>query len=137
MKLTKTPFFRGGGKLRGLAVAAAIGMSSVAAFGIDILDYAPAERIILTNRHVLVFRESGSIRIPAAGTVDILLVGGGGGGGANYSGQLQQGGGGGGGGGVVYKTAFSVTPGTYPLTVLFDTTVSGITKSPEGLVYPE
>ena len=69
------------------------------------------------DRWFLIYRQNGTVTVNQSGTIDILLVGGGGGGGRNNAGQLQQGGGGGGGGGVVYKTSFSVTPGTYQVTV--------------------
>ena len=116
MKLTKALFFSVG-ELKGLAVALVIGMASVAAYGLDITGDTTCERVMRPDRWFLIYRQNGTVTVNQSGTIDILLVGGGGGGGRNYSGQLQQGGGGGGGGGVVYKTSFSVTPGTYQVTV--------------------
>jgi len=100
--------------MRRMMIACAALMTAMATYGLQILDYSPAERIVLTNRHVLVFRSSGSLTLPTAGTVDVLVVGGGGGGGANSS---NYGGGGGGGGGVIHRRSFVVSAGTYSVSV--------------------
>ena len=49
--------------------------------------------------------------VTSGGSVQVLVVGGGGGGGGNYTG------GGGGAGGAVFNSAFSITSGTYSVTV--------------------
>lgn len=70
-----------------------------------------------SGRTIYIYRQSGSITVTEAGTVDILLVGGGGGGGASYSSDDRFTGGGGGGGGVLYSQSVAVSPGTYSITV--------------------
>ena len=118
MTTTKTLFCRRMDKsLKALVVVLAIGMASVAAYGLGITGDATCERILRPDRWFLIYRQSGTLNIAEAGTIDILLEGGGGGGGQNKPSELQQGGGGGGGGGVVYKTSFAVTPGSYQVTV--------------------
>jgi len=58
------------------------------------------------------FTSSGTLEIASAAlTCDVLVVGAGGSGGRNF------GGGGGGGGGVLYKTAESISVGTYAVTI--------------------
>ena len=74
-----------------------------------------AERIVLSNRVVLVYSASGTITVCKSGVVDVLVVGGGGGGGANSS---TYGGGGGGAGGVIYTKSFAVTARDEPYTVV-------------------
>ncbi len=56
------------------------------------------------------FSAPGNFIAPTPGTIEVFLVGGGGGAGAPL-------GSGGGGGGLVYHSAFSITSGTYPVTV--------------------
>lgn len=56
------------------------------------------------------FESSGTISFPKGGLIDVLVVGGGGPGGKGHSG-------GGGAGGVIYETDFSVSAGSYAVTV--------------------
>jgi hypothetical protein len=65
------------------------------------------------RRHT--YLTSGTLNVTMGGLVDVLVVGGGGGGaGGNPS---SDGNGGGGGGGVIFRSGFTVTPGTYTITV--------------------
>ena len=57
------------------------------------------------------FTTSGSFQMLASGTVQMLLVGGGGGGGCGYEG------GGGGAGGLIYQSSYTISPGTYTVTI--------------------
>ncbi len=56
------------------------------------------------------FTSNGTINFLQGGNVEVLVVGGGGGGGSDM-------GGGGGGGGVIINNSFTVTPGSYNITV--------------------
>lgn len=68
---------------------------------------------ITTNgvRRIHTFTGDGTFTLPAAATVDYLVVGGGG------SGGYYACGGGGGGGQVIHRTSITLTAGTYPVVV--------------------
>ena len=61
------------------------------------------------------FTSNGTFSVSEGGTVDVLLVGGGGGGGDEFTGGTTAGGGG--GGGVLYVNNYSVSSGSYSITV--------------------
>jgi len=82
----------------------------------DMVCAGGAGRIAGDPRILFVYRQNGTVVIPRAGTVEVLLVGGGGGGGVRTSADQMQAAGGG-GGGVVYKKAIRVAAGTYAVTV--------------------
>ena len=117
MKITRTAKNRRetAGKL--VALLAVI-LSVAVTNGTVITGDDAAERIVLSNRVVLVYRTSGEVKVNKSGTVDVLVVGGGGGGGANSS---NFGGGGGGAGGVIHRSAFSVAASDEPYTVTVGT----------------
>ena len=96
------------------ALAAATLAVTPIASGAILSGDAAAERIVLSNRVVLVYSANGTLKVNKSGVVDVLLVGGGGGGGANSS---NFGGGGGGAGGVIYRTSFPVEARDEPYTV--------------------
>ena len=97
-----------------VAFAAATLSTTPVASGAVLSGDAAAERIVLSNRVVLVYRTSGTLKVAKPGMVDVLVVGGGGGGGANSS---NFGGGGGGAGGVVYAKSLAVNASDEPYTV--------------------
>ena len=90
-------------------VAAVAMMSSMAHGGVD------ASGGVITrvgNDWVHTFTESGTLEVTQGGTVEVLVVGGGGGGGSGW-----YGGGGGGAGDVIYSENYSITSGSYKVTV--------------------
>lgn len=69
--------------------------------------------IPLLEDTVLVFRQSGSLKVMGSGVAEVLLVGGGGGGGTTN----QYGAGGGGAGGVIHRQGVFLNEGTYDIVV--------------------
>ena len=70
------------------------------------------------DRSVLVWHESGEVRVTEPCAVELLLVGGGGGGGSSEGTSDQSASAGGGGaGGFVYRASFELAVGTYAISV--------------------
>ena len=108
------------------ALAAATLTAMPVASGAVLSGDAAAERIVLSNRVVLVYRTGGTLKVDKSGMVDVLVIGGGGGGGAN---STNFGGGGGGAGGVVYAKSLAVNASDEPYAVTVgDGGVAGTTS---------
>ena len=103
-----------------LALAAALESVPSDALAFNITGDANSHRFSNGAKTVLSFTESGSLTVTGSGTIELLVVGGGGGGGELGSVSDNQGikvAGGGGAGGLVHKATFSVSAGTYTVTV--------------------
>lgn len=66
------------------------------------------------NYKIHVFTASGTFTVTSGGTAQVLVVGGGGAGSGNGGNSTT---GGGGAGGLIWDTAYTLTPGAYPVTV--------------------
>ena len=100
--------------------AAALVLAATTASAFNIVGDANSHRFSNGEKTVLSFTQSGSLTVTGSGTIELLVVGGGGGGGELGSVSDNQGikvAGGGGAGGLVHKASFSVSAGTYAVTV--------------------
>ena len=103
-----------------LALCAALALGATGSHAFNIEGDANSHRFSNGEKTVLSFTQSGSLTVTGSGTIELLVVGGGGGGGELGSVSDNQGikvAGGGGAGGLVHKESFSVSAGTYAVTV--------------------
>ena len=106
--------------IRGTLASAVAFTAATAVASLNIEGDSHSHRFANGGKTVISFVENGSFTVTGAGTVELLAVGGGGGGGALGRVRDNQGilvGAGGGAGGLVHKAAFSVSSGTYTVTV--------------------
>ena len=89
--------------------------TSVVSFSVTATDGLAVGGDLVTDingRRIHIFTSAtNTLTMLAGGNVDFLVVGGGGGGGAGYAG------GGGGAGGIIYRSGYSLSAGTYTITV--------------------
>ena len=119
--MTKSIIPSGFARISGaLALAAALESVPSDALAFNIVGDANSHRFSNGAKTVLSFTQSGSLTVSGSGTIELLVVGGGGGGGVlgtpvdQNSGSVAAGGG---AGGLVHKATFSVSAGTYAVTV--------------------
>ena len=115
----------------GTYIVTATGTGGIAtqSWNFDVTDIVPdtisgGTYIDVSGYRIRTFTSSSTLIVSTTTTVDLLLIGGGGGGG----GGSNRAAGGGAAGGVVYKTLYSITAGTYPITI----GSGGTTSSTDG-----
>jgi len=100
-----------------IGLAAAL-CSSLTAAGVQVETDGNATRTCLSDREVVTYARSGTLRVTKGGVLRVLLVGGGGGGGGRaYAGTDSFEGAGGGAGGVECAEALAVEAGEYDIEV--------------------
>jgi len=115
----------------GTYIVTATGTGGIAtqSWNFDVTDIVPdtisgGTYVDVSGYRIRTFTSSSTLIVSTTTTVDLLLIGGGGGGG----GGQNRAAGGGAAGGVVYKTLYSITTGSYPITI----GSGGTTSSSDG-----
>jgi len=93
-------------------------VSSLIASAVQVVPDSNAMATLVSDKMVLTYKQSGTLRVTEGGKVRLLLVGGGGGGGARATaGTDSFEGAGGGAGGVVYQDEFVLEAGEYAINI--------------------